>query len=156
MPKAPNDFNPLNTASTLLAKIGSGSADADFARAMHLAVERANQTKKKAKVVLTVEVDPRDDTGSLILRAEVVAKLPKLPAPSTQMHVGEQGELLNQMEFLMGGGPSERPRPVPPQSAGSSASGRHPVVQPPAPAPVAAAPTLKPVVGKDAAAGKDQ
>lgn len=147
-----NDFHPQNTATQLLAKIGSGSADADFARAVHLAVERASQVGKKAKVVLTVEVDPRDETGSLIIRADVVAKLPKLPAPASQMHVGQEGELLTQQEYIFGGGRSEaKQQPIAPPA--SSASGRHPVVAPPAPAPIANAPKPGPVVGKDAAAG---
>lgn len=108
------DFHPKNTASELLAKIGNGSADADFARAVHQAVGRAQDTGKAAKVVLTVEIDPRDEVGSLVLRADVVAKLPKLKAPASQMHVGPKGELLSQQEFILGGGPDEAaPKPLP-------------------------------------------
>ena len=138
------EFHHLNTASVLLTKIGSGCTDADFARAVHLAVERASLTKKKAKVVLTVEVDPRDDTGSLVIRAQCEAKLPKLPAPATQMHVGPDGELLTQLEFLMGGGPNEAPPKAITElirgpSPVTSGSGRLPVV------PVAALPPPAPV-----------
>jgi hypothetical protein len=150
------DFHDANRASEVLSKIGSGAADADFARAIHAAVARAQQTQKKARVVVTVEIAPDEERGSLLIRANVEAKLPKLPPPASQMHVGPAGELLTQQEFILGGGPSEaRPKPIAGPGA-AAASARLPVANPPAAAPVAPAPTLKPVVGKDAAAGKDQ
>lgn len=161
-----NDFHPNNTASELLSKIGSGTADADFARAVHQAVDRAQDTGKAAKVVLTVEIDPRDEVGSLVLRADVATKLPKLKAPASQMHVGPNGELLSQMEFVMGGGPSERPAPIPAEPR-AAASARLKVAAVAAPAPLAAAPKPAPIAGdggpitnpiatgKEAGAGKE-
>jgi hypothetical protein len=135
----PETFHPGNTATALLSKIGSGCADADFARAVHAAADRAAITKKKAKVILTVEVDPHNEVGALVLTANVEARLPKLPMPSTQFHQGPAGELLDQRDFLMGGGRSEAPaiRPLP--AAASSASGRHTVARVAATAPDAAA-----------------
>jgi hypothetical protein len=162
----PNDFHPRNTASELLAKIGYGTADADFARGISQAVTAAQATKKKAKVVLTVEIDPRDEVGSLVLRADVVTKCPKLPAPASQMHMGPRGELLTQQEFILGGGPEERPAPLPAEKPAAT-SGRLTVAAVAAPAPLAAAPKPAPLAGdggpiphpiaagKDAGAGKD-
>jgi len=150
----PETFHPGNTATALLSKIGSGCADADFARAVHAAADRAAQTKKRAKVVLTVEVDPRNEVGSLVLTATVEARLPKLPMPSTQFHQGPAGELLDQRDFLMGGGRDESA--IKPLPAASSTSGRMSVARTPAPAPLADAPTIAPLrAGKDAAAGKE-
>lgn len=161
-----NDFHDANRASEILAKIGSGSADADFARAVHLAIDRCQETQKPGKVIVTVEFDPDEDKGAIIVRAEVTAKLPKLKAPASQMHVGQNGQLLTQQEWMFGGGRDEKPRqtpldqavaaaraeaqatqtaPTPPISA--SASGRFPVAQPPAPAPIAPAPAPKPIAG---------
>lgn len=163
----PKDFNPKNTASELLAKIGYGTADADFARGIGKAVEAAQATNKKAKVVLTVEVNPKDEVGSLVLRADVVTKCPKLPSPASQMHLGPRGELLTQQEFILGGGPDERPEPIPAAQPAAAASGRHKVAAVAAPAPLAAAPKPAPLAGdggpaitpiatgKEAGAGKD-
>lgn len=165
----PSDFNPRNTASELLAKIGYGTADADFARGIGKAVEAAQATNKKAKVVLTVEINPNDEVGSLVLRADVVTKCPSLPAPASQMHLGPKGELLTQQEFILGGGPNERPAPIPAEPQNAAASGRHKVAALAAPAPLAAAPKPAPLTGdggpitpitpiatgKDAGAGKD-
>ena len=152
----PSDFSQLNTASVLLTKIGSGCADADFARAVHKAVDRVIATEKNAKVVLTIEVVCQKTTGALVLSASVEAKIPKLPAPATQMHVGPKGELLTQMEYLMGGGPSEAAeKPLPITANASQGSARMTIAKAPAPAPIAPAPTPAPLVGKDAAAGKD-
>ena len=141
--------NESNLASTLLAKIGNGSADADFARCIGDCVDAVQTTGKKAKLIVSIEIAPRDDAGSIEMRAEVTTKLPKLRAPSSQMHVGPGGELLSQMEFLMGGGPSEaKPQPI--AAKPNQGSARLRVVEPPA--PVAAAPTLAPLAtGKDAA-----
>ena len=139
-----SDFHQSNTASSILAKIGSGCADADFARAIHLAVDRATETQKKARVVVTVEIEPRDEVGALVLRAAVEAKLPKLRPPATQMHVGPSGELMTQMEFLVDGGTTEV-KPI--TGTSRTASGRHTLASIPATRPVAAAPTPAPLVG---------
>jgi hypothetical protein len=152
-----NHFHEANRASEVLSKIGKGAADADFARAIHQAIDRSQETMKKSKVTVTVEIDPDEDRGCLRLRAEVSAKLPKLPAPASQMHVGAGGELLTQQEWMFGGGRDEQPlsvpKPIPASS--NSASGRLTVAKAPTPGPVAASPTPAPVVGKDAAAGKE-
>jgi len=157
----PTDFHEANRASEVLAKIGNGTADADFARAVHLAVDRCQETLKPGKVIVTVEFKPDVDNGSMTVRAEVSAKLPKLRAPASQMHVGPKGQLMTQQDWMFGGGRDETPlalKPVPltaEQTAkANTASGRFPVAKAPAPAPVAAAPTPKPVVGKEAAAGE--
>lgn len=162
----PSDFHPRNTASELLAKIGYGTADADFARGISQAVTAAQATNKKAKVVLTVEINPKDEVGSLVLRADVVTKCPKLAAPASQMHLGPKGELLTQQEFIMGGGPDERPAPIAAEKQPAAASGRMAVAKVAAPAPLAAAPRPAPLAGdggptitiatgKEAGAGKD-
>lgn len=168
----PHEFHETYKASEVLAKIGNGSADADFARAMHLLIARVNTTHKGGKIVLTIEVKPRDDLGFLEFRAAVEAKVPKLPQPTSQMHLGPDGSLLSQMDFLMGGGRTEAPAPLKGDGGPSigtpapvsSASGRLPVVplaKAPALAPVAATPAPAPLApttnasGKDAAAGKD-
>lgn len=144
----PSDFHPRNTASELLAKIGYGTADADFARGISQAVSAAQATNKKAKVVLTVEVNPKDEVGSLVVRADVVTKCPKLPAPASQMHLGPKGELLTQQEFILGGGPDEsRPEPIPAAPTTAAASGRLKVAAVAAPAPLAAAPKPAPLAG---------
>ncbi len=155
-----NDYHEQNRASAVLAKIGGGSADADFARAMATVLDRVRLVEKSAKLVLTISVTPRKDLGCVELRAHVEAKLPKLIPPASQMHLGPAGELLSQMDFLMGGGPSEaKPQPVAdaramPQPV-ASASGRLPAMAArPAPAALADAPQPAPLVGKDAAAGK--
>jgi len=162
-----NDFHPKNTASALIAKIGGGTADADFGRAMKATLDRVRQTRKNAKIVLTIEVVLREDLkdkndhGCIELRASVEAKLPKLSPPATQMHVGNDGQLLSQQELWFSGGePEIVPRPVA-ASAAASTSGRFAVAKAPALAPVADAPALAAVsaapapvrVGKDAAAG---
>jgi hypothetical protein len=144
------EFPDKNRASEVLAKIGNGCADADFARAMGVVIDRVQQTNKKGKLVLTIEVAPRDDLGVLEMRASVEAKIPKLPAPASQMHVGAGGELLSQQEWMFGGGPSEKPTPI--KATGNSASARLTVASPPAPAPLADAPAPGPLAtGKDAA-----
>lgn len=147
-------FHDANRASEVLAKIGRGAADADFARAVHEAIDRAQQTMKKCKVLVEVEID--EERGCLLIRAEVRTKLAKLPPPASQMHVGPNGQLLTQQEFLMGGGRDEAPaKPLPIESAAqSSPSGRFPVAKAPVPGPVASAPTPQPVAGKDQAAGE--
>ncbi len=154
------DFHEANRASEVLSKIGSGTADADFARAVHQTIDRCRETMKKGKVVVTVEFDPDEDSGCIIVRAEVTAKLPKLRAPASQMHVGPQGQLLTQQDWMFGGGRDESPlvtKPTPvAQGAPASPSGRFKIVDPPAPAPVAAQPTPKPVVGKEAATGEKE
>ncbi len=142
-------MNPNNTASSLLAKIGGGTADADFARAMSDAIDRVHMTNKGAKLVLTIDIKPREERGCLEMRAHVEARLPRLPTPASQMHVGAAGELLTQTEFILGGGPSETPKPIP-QAPATSVSGRLTVAKPPLPGPVAAAPAPAPVkTGKE-------
>lgn len=139
-------YNENNRASAVLAKIGNGTADADFARAMGILLDRVAETNKPAKLVLTIEVKPRDDLGCLEMRAQVEAKLPKLPAPASQMHVASDGSLLSQQEFMFSGPSESRPRPLPPTGSGSSTtSGRH-AVPSLAGGPIAAAPALAPVV----------
>lgn len=154
----PTKFHDANRASEVLAKIGRGAADADFARAVHEAIDRAQQTMKKCKVLVEVEIDPDEERGCLLIRAEVRTKLAKLPPPASQMHVGAGGQLLTQQEFLMGGGRDEAPLSVKPApidgAAQASPSGRFPVAKAPAPGPVASAPTPQPVAGKDQAAGE--
>lgn len=145
----PTKFHDANRASEVLAKIGRGAADADFARAVHDAIDRAQQTMKKCKVRVEVEIEPDEERGCLLIRAEVTAKLAKLPPPASQMHVGPGGQLLTQQEFLMGGGRDEAPaKPLPIESAGASPSGRFPVAKAPTPAPVAGAPTPAPLADK--------
>lgn len=130
------EYHQANTASAVLSKIGNGSADHDFARAMHTLLDRVQETNKKGKLVCTVEVEPDEEMGCLIVRAEVIAKLPKLPAAASQMHLGPQGELLTQLEFQLGGGRSEAAAPAPapapamPAAVAPSASGRLPAVKP--------------------------
>jgi hypothetical protein len=154
------NFHEANRASEVLSKIGRGQADADFARAIHEAIDRVTETGKKAKVVTTVTIEPNEERGGgLLLRADIVAKLPMLPSPASQMHVGPAGNLMTQQDFLMGGGRDEsppKPLPIEQAAAANTASGRFKIVVPPVTAPVAAAPAPKPLVGKDAAAGKDQ
>ena len=143
----PTKFHEANRASEVLAKIGRGAADADFARAVHEAIDRAQQTMKKCKVRVEVEIEPDEERGCLLIRAEVTAKLAKLPPPSSQMHVGPGGQLLTQQEFLMGGGRDEAPaKPLPIESA-ATPSGRFPVAKAPTPAPLAAAPAPAPIAG---------
>ena len=149
-PSTPTDIHEANTASVVLAKIGAGAADVDFARAVAAAVDRAVLVNKKAQVVLTVDIEPNLKTGSLILSAQVVPKLPKIAPPATQFHRGAHGELLTQMEYMMGGGRDEAPTPISEANAAAlaervpkpsaSASGRLPV-----PGPIAAGPTLAPI-----------
>lgn len=141
-------FHEANRASEVLSKIGKGAADADFARAVHQAIDRAQVTMKKCKVRVEVEIEPDEERGCMIIRAEVSTKLAKLPPPASQMHVGPNGQLLTQQEFLMGGGRDEAPaKPLPIETAAqaSSPSGRFPVAKPAAPAPVADAPTPAPL-----------
>ncbi len=162
--KDESDFNENNTASAVMGKMANGTTDADFARAIGECIDAVQNTLKKAKLTLTIDMEPRDDLGCIELRAEIVTKLPKLKAPATQMHVGPAGELMTQSDFLLFGGRSETaPKPLPQQRC--TASGRLPVAAAPAPAPLAAAPAMAPVasapattnanVGKDAAVGKD-
>ncbi len=147
-----NDFHEANKASEVLSKIGSGAADADFARAIHEAIDRAQQTMKKAKVRVEVEIDPDEERGSLFVRARVTAKLPELPPPASQMHVGEGGALMTQQEWMWSGKDeslNKKPKPVETPPASPTPSGRFPVAKAPDPAPVASAPTPKPVTGKE-------
>jgi hypothetical protein len=143
-----HEFPQENIASSVLAKIGNGSADADFARALGLVLDRVQATGKKGKLVLTLEVTPRSDLGVVEMRASVEAKVPKLPAPASQMHVGPNGEILSQMDWMMGGGKSETPKPISP-----SASQRLATV--PTLAPIAAAPALAPVTPSTTKTGND-
>lgn len=148
-----NKFNAKNCASEVLAKIGNGSADADFARAVEATIARVQQTQKKGKVVVTVDVIPDADRGTLVLRVDVIAKLPKLPPPASQMHVGPKGELLTQMEFLISGGrdevPPAKPQPIPNEQR--TGSGRFPVATPPPRAPIAdGGPRKAPIAGEKA------
>lgn len=158
MTTTPTDFHEANRASEVLAKIGSGAADAEFARAVHIAIDRANMTMKKCRVRVDVDIEPDEKTGALYVSADVTTKLQKLRPPTSQMHLGANGQLLTQQDWLFGGGRDESPLQVKPtpieQGAASSPSGRFKIVQPPAPAPLAAAPTPQPVAGKDAAAGE--
>lgn len=108
-------FADANRASEILQKIGKGAVDADFARTVHEAIDAATTTGKKAVVLVKVEIEPDEDRGCLLIRAGVSAKLPKLPLPASQMHVGAGGALLTQQEFLMGGGRDEAPLQVKPE-----------------------------------------
>ena len=144
-----HEFPQENIASSVLAKIGNGSADADFARALGLVLDRVQATGKKGKLVLTLEVTPRSDLGVVEMRASVEATVPKLPAPASQMHVGPNGEILSQMDWMMGGGKSEAPAPVP-----ASSSQRLAVVAAAPLAPIAAAPALAPMALKTQDNGK--
>lgn len=141
-----NDIIQENRASEVLGKIGRGTTDADFARAIGECLDRVKLTKKRATLKLTLEIVPRDDMGCVEMRADISTTLPKLPAPSTQMHIDDQGRLLTQQEFLLGGGPSETPRPIPVEKPASSMSGRLPVASRPAPAPIAERPAPAPVI----------
>lgn len=151
-------FHEANRASEVLSKIGKGAADADFARAVHQAIDRAQVTMKKCKVLCEVEIEPDEERGCMLVRAAISTKLAKLPAPASQMHLGPNGQLLTQQEFLMGGGRDEAPLQVKPApiegAAQASPSGRFPVARAPSPGPVASAPTPQPVAGKDQAAGE--
>lgn len=145
----PANFHQANRASEILSKIGRGEADADFARGIHMALDRSQQTGKKSKVIVSVEIDPDPDSGSLIMRVNIDVRIPKVPSVISQMHPGPNGELLTQQEFLLGGGPDERPAPTPVKTE-SSKSGRMPVASPKSPAPLADSPKLKPIAGSDA------
>jgi hypothetical protein len=154
MTKTTTDFHGANRASEVLAKIGKGEVDTDFARTIHTAINAAQLTNKKAEVTIKVQLEPDEDRGCMLVRASVSAKIPKLPLPASQMHIGPCGELLSQEEIFFGrGAPSESGR-VEPIQPSTSASGRMPVAKAPAPAPLAPAPTAKPLAGKEAAAGE--
>ena len=153
------EYHEANKASAVLAKIANGEADTEFARLIPQAISRCQLTGKAATVTVTVTIEPGET--ALILRAAATAKLPKLKASGSQMHVGPSGELLDQMEFIMGGGPTEKPAPIPATS--STGSGRLRIVSAAAkPAPIAPVPSLAPlaavgdggpiITGKDAAA----
>ncbi len=146
-------FPEENRASALLAKISNGVADADFARAIGICLDASRITGKKSKVVLTIEIDPREDLGSVEMRADVTARPPKTKSPVSQMHIGPNGELLTQLDFMMGGGRDEKPAPITAKIEGpkalTSSSGRMPAALPvvagPAPAPIAAGPKPAPL-----------
>lgn len=141
-------FHDQNRASAVMMKVGNGQADAEFARAAAECVARSTQTGKKSKLIVTLEFNPRDDLGSLEVRADVATRLPRLPSPASQMHIGPEGQLLTQLEFIMGNGPSEpKPLPVAVGAAKSSTSGRLAVASLPAPAPLVQAPAPAPLVG---------
>ena len=145
----PEEFHPSTTATELLGKIGSGDADADFARAIHKSCDRVAETGKEATVILKVKVRPvnkEDPRGGLILSADVDTKLPKLPAAASLMQVGPKGELLTQLDFIMNGGPSEaKPQPLP----DARSSNRMPAIgKVPGPAPLAPAPNPAPINGQ--------
>lgn len=155
MSNAP-DYHEANKASAVLAKIANGEADVEFAKRIPEAIARCQLTGKPATVTVVVTIEPGET--ALILRAATSAKLPKLKASGSQMHVGPNGELLDQMEFIMGGGPTEKPAPIPTTS--STGSGRLRIVSAAAkPAPIAAAPSLAPLAavgdGGPITAGKD-
>lgn len=157
MTAKPTKFHEANRASEVLAKIAKGEADTDFARSIHEAIDASTATGKKSKVMVTVEIEPDEDRGCLLLRAGVSSKLPKLALPASQMHVGPGGQLLTQTDWLMGGGRDESPaKPLPIEEAAAAAtpSGRFPVAKAPTLGPVASAPTPQPVAGKDQAAGE--
>lgn len=143
-----NKFHEANRASEVLAKIGKGAADADFARAVHQAIDRAQITMKKCKVRVEVEIEPDEERGCMLIRAEVSTRLAKLPPPASQMHLGPNGQLLTQQEFLMGGGRDEAPlalKPADTPPAASTPSGRFAIAKAPTPAPVADAPAPAPI-----------
>ena len=121
------DFHERNRASTILAQIGSGCADADFARAIHQCIAASKACGKASKVSLVVSIEVREDIGAVELRADVTAKTPKLKSPATQFHEGPHGELVSQQDFLLEkwttGGIREPLAPVPPTQQ-SSGSGR--------------------------------
>jgi hypothetical protein len=132
--KSPTTTTPVieqNLASNLLARIGKGTADADFARRVSEVLRGVEKTGKKGSVTLKVDFELRDD-GGIELRAAVAAKIPELRGPATTMHLGSRGELLTQQEFLLGGGADEaeavRRKPLFANSG---------LAQPPAPAPIA-------------------
>jgi hypothetical protein len=135
-------FNSANLASEVLGKIGSGSADADFARAIEACLDAAGQTGKKAKLKLTITIQPREELGCVEMRADITTALPRLPAPASQFHVGPNKELMDQTTFLLGGGKSEAPQVI------GMRETTQPAVQPaPAPAPLAEAPKPQPIKG---------
>jgi len=98
-----------NKASNLLARIGRGHADNEFAREVVKAVKAVENTSKKAEITLKVTIELRGD-GGLEMTPAVTSKLPALPMPSTTMHQGPDGEMLTQQEFLLGGGEDEGSR----------------------------------------------
>ena len=144
------DFPDGNRASEILSKIGNGTADADFARAIGQCVDATRTTDKKSKLKLSVEIIPRKDMGCMELRVEISTSLPRLPNPSTQVHVASDGTLLTQMEHMLGGhGPSEKPMPVMQQAQApkvvADAPKLAPVAEAPKPAPVAEVPKPEPI-----------
>ena len=133
-----------NTASEVLKKIGYGSADVDFATAIGECITASRATGKKSKVVITVDIEVREDLQTVEIRAEVQARTPKLKSPATQMHLDAKGELCSQEDFLLqkwsSGGPQEITS-VPDPARGS---GRMQAIRPAA-APVAALPAAAPI-----------
>lgn len=134
-----------NRASVLLAKIGRGTCDADFARHVNEVATAVEQTGKKGTVTLKLELIPqKSDQGGILFRHGVKSKAPELPPPATTMHRAEDGSLLDQMEFIMGGGRNEAPR-VQPQAAA-------PVAAKPEPVPLAERPQAAPLADRKPAA----
>lgn len=141
-----NSFPQANLASVILPKIAGGTIDADFARALTAAHAAAMQTNKRASVAIHITVEPNREVGATTIRAHVSSKLPQLPQPAIQVHSGPNGELMTQLEFIMGGGKAETPLAVT-----GSPTKPAPVVGPAAPAPLAAAPTPPPLAAAPAA-----
>ena len=135
-------FPESNRASRIMAELGGGIPDADFAREFTNLIQRCKATGKRGSITLTVAVAPRDDMGCLEVRALVKAKCPMLPPPSTQMHIDENGGLLTQLSFLMGGGRDEvAPAPLADKATDQAKVAPLPIAAPlaatPAPAPLA-------------------
>ena len=142
-PQPSTTFPESNRASKILAELGNGIPDADFAREMTRLISRCQATGKRGSITLTVAVAPRDDMGCLEVRCLVKSKCPENPPPATQMHVDGNGALLTQLSFLMGGGRDETaPAPLAPKAQEKALGGALPSVAPlastPAPAPLKA------------------
>lgn len=140
-PNPSTHFPESNRASKILAELGNGIPDADFARELTRLIQRCKATGKRGSITLTVSVVPRDDMGCLEVRAMVKAKCPELPPPSTQMHIDENGGLLTQLSFLIGGGRDE----VAPAPLADKAKDQTKVAPLPSAAPLAAAPAPAPL-----------
>jgi len=132
-----------NRASALLAKLGRGSLDADFARAVTRVCQAVAETGGKGSITLKIKVENNKDSdgGGIRIQPQVIENAPRHGLPSTSLHLQDDGTLLTQQEWLWSG-PDERratPAPLPGPIAASppATTPKAPLADRPRPAPLA-------------------
>ena len=136
-----SEFKYENKASVVLASLGRGHADAEFARLLEIVAREVSDSpddKAKGKVTIALEVRKDPAAGALVLIPTVSHSVPTRSVHAGHVYPTDDGRLLTHMDFLMEAGHSER--------KDEDLFARAPIAEMKQAAPIADAPKPKPIV----------